>query len=369
MLKNEGMNHGLFGKMEPGAIQEFKDWKETARRVYTNSRKNITMYRSVVSFSEETAKELLLTDQKSWQRYIENHIMTIAEKNGVKREHLQWACAVHGEKTHPHIHVVFWDTSVRAKNPYVPPAIPGAIRRQMIKDTFADKIRLYGQEKDESLRSMRKITDEMVDEFERCLRRMKPDRYLEISRKLDEELSFELPFPEKTVNELGSRLLQLRRAMPKNGRIAYHLLPPEVKTQVDEMVEDMIRHFPPVREAVETYCEAKKRQAAFYSTDPAYLDQKAGVYEKEAKKVLANRILSGVRMVIRLEGEMRTEQYIHDRKAIYAEQILLESLDMLAGVAECEEAFDDGRKAGAFQLSKEARKEWYLKNQDKGYEH
>ena len=369
VLKNEGMNHGLFGKMEPGVIQEFKDWKEIARRVYANSRKNITMYRSVVSFSEETAKELLLTDQKSWQRYIENHIMTIAEKNGVKREHLQWASAVHGEKAHPHIHVVFWDTSVRAKNPYVPPAIPGAIRRQMIKDTFADKIRLCGQVKDESLRSMRKITDEMVDEFERYLRRMKPEQYQEINRKLDEELSYELPFPEKTVNELGSRLLQLRRAIPENGRIAYQLLPPEVKTQVDEMVEDMIRHFPTVRESVEIYCEAKKRQAALYSTDPAYLDQKAGVYEKEAKKVLANRILSGVRMVIRLEGEMRTEQYIHDRKAIYAEQIILESLDILAGVADCEDNIDDGRKAGAFQLSKEARKEWYLKNQDKGYEH
>ena len=85
--------------------------------------------------------------------------------------------------------------------------------------------------------------------------------------------------------------------------------------------------------------------------------------------MLANRILSGVRMVIRLEGEMRTEQYIHDRKAIYAEQIILESLDILAGVADCEDNIDDGRKAGAFQLSKEARKEWYLKNQDKGYEH
>ena len=93
------MCHGLFGKMQPGPIQEFKDWKEIARLVYANSKKNITMYRSVVSFSEETAKELLLYDQKSWQRYIENHILTIAEKNRMKREHLQWACAVHGEKT------------------------------------------------------------------------------------------------------------------------------------------------------------------------------------------------------------------------------------------------------------------------------
>ena len=57
-------------------------------------------------------------------------------KNGIKRENLQWAAAVHGEKSHPHIHVVFWDKSVRVKNPFTPPQITNAIRKQMIKDTF-----------------------------------------------------------------------------------------------------------------------------------------------------------------------------------------------------------------------------------------
>ena len=148
VLKNEKMNHGLFGKLEPGVVTEFEDWKDVAKLSYANSKKGIVMYRSVVSFAEDTAKELLLKDQKSWQRYIENHIMTIAEKNGIKRENLQWAAAVHGEKSHPHIHVVFWDKSVRVKNPFTPPQIPNAIRKQMIKDTFAEKILAFAKEKD-----------------------------------------------------------------------------------------------------------------------------------------------------------------------------------------------------------------------------
>ena len=114
VLKNENADHGLFGKMEPGAVTEFGDWRDVAKAVYANSRKGIVMYRSVVSFAEDTARGLLLKDQKSWQRYIENHIMTIAEKNSIRRENLKWAAAVHGEKKHPHIHVVFWDQSVRA---------------------------------------------------------------------------------------------------------------------------------------------------------------------------------------------------------------------------------------------------------------
>lgn len=43
------------------------------------------MYRSVVSFGEDTAGELLLTDRGAWQRYIGNHVRTIAEKNGIRR--------------------------------------------------------------------------------------------------------------------------------------------------------------------------------------------------------------------------------------------------------------------------------------------
>lgn len=177
VLKNEKMNHGLFGKLEPGVVTEFEDWKDVAKLSYANSKKGIVMYRSVVSFAEDTAKELLLKDQKSWQRYIENHIMTIAEKNGIKRENLQWAAAVHGEKSHPHIHVVFWDKSVRVKNPFTPPQIPNAIRKQMIKDTFAEKILAFAKEKDLAVQEMRRITDELVEEFEEELRCKSPGRF------------------------------------------------------------------------------------------------------------------------------------------------------------------------------------------------
>ena len=65
VMKNEAGSHGLFGKLEPGTLTEFEDWKEVAKKVYANSKKGIVMYRSVVSFTEETAKELLLKDQKS----------------------------------------------------------------------------------------------------------------------------------------------------------------------------------------------------------------------------------------------------------------------------------------------------------------
>ncbi len=257
VLKNEKMNHGLFGKLEPGVVTEFEDWKDVAKLSYANSKKGIVMYRSVVSFAEDTAKELLLKDQKSWQRYIENHIMTIAEKNGIKRENLQWAAAVHGEKSHPHIHVVFWDKSVRVKNPFTPPQIPNAIRKQMIKDTFAEKILAFAKEKDLAVQEMRRITDELVEEFEEELRCKSPGRFQAAEKWFEEELEQGVSFDKKILSELSERLFALRTMIPEHGRIAYGFLPPESREKTDELVQFLLLEIPEIRKCFERYVDAK----------------------------------------------------------------------------------------------------------------
>lgn len=54
----------------------------------------------------------------------------------------------------------------------------------------------------------------------------------------------------------------------------------------------------------------------------------------------------------------------------YVEQMVLEMFDMLSSMVDtnCRQ-YDDFEKAWKGELSKEARKELYLKYQDKGYEH
>lgn len=107
-VKNEGMRHGLFGKLEPGAVKEFDTWQEAARLVRELSYRRVNMYRGIISFSPETAAELGLSDHKAWEDYIDRHILTLAKFNGIRVQDLQWVAAHHNEKGHPHIHVVFW---------------------------------------------------------------------------------------------------------------------------------------------------------------------------------------------------------------------------------------------------------------------
>lgn len=370
--KNDGMNHGLFGKLSPGPITDFEDWRDVARLVYANSKKHITMYRSVISFDEETAAELNLTDQKAWQRYIENHMMTIAEKNNIRREHLQWACALHKEKHHPHIHVVFWDTSSRVKNPFTPPAIPNAIRKQLIKDTFAERIRAYGEEKNKSAAELRSISNELVDEFEQHLRRLGKDQYKRHRADYDEEneLSGSFDFDDDVLNETADRVFRLKSALPPTGRIAYQLLTPEMKAKVDGLVEYLLENVPVLREQKERYIDSKMKMALLYGGSDEYLDSLRKRFSEEADKIIANRLLGMVKTLNRLDYEMKSEEYKNARRSYFAEQMLMEALDMLSGLTRDNDSrFSDWEKANGRELSKDAKKELFLKLQDKGYEH
>lgn len=372
VAKNEGMNHGLFGKLSPGPVTEFEDWRDVARLVYANSKKHITMYRSVISFDEETAAELNLTDQKVWQRYIENHMMTIAEKNNIRREHLQWACALHKEKHHPHIHVVFWDTSSRVKNPFTPPAVPNAIRKQLIKDTFAERIRAYGERKNKSTAELRSISNELVDEFEQHLRWLGKDQYKRLRADYDEEneLSGSFDFDDAVLNETADRVFRLKSALPPTGRIAYQLLTPEIKAKVDELVSYLLENVPALREQKERYIDSKMKMALLYGGSDEYLDSLRNRFSGEADKIIANRVLGMVKTLNRLDYEIRSEEYQSARRSYFAEQMLMEALDMLSGLTRDNDSrFDDWEKKNGRELSKDAKKELFLKLQDKGYEH
>lgn len=337
VAQNEGMNHGLFGKLAPdGPLTEFEDWRDIARLAYQNSKAHITMYRSVVSFDEDVAAELLLTDQRAWQRYIENHIRTIAEKNGILRKHFQWAAAFHQEKGHPHLHVVFWDTSVGVKNPFTPPAVPNAIRKQMIKDTFADKIRSFGEEKNLAAADMRQISNGLVDEFERHLRTLGKDRYRQLRHDYDEEaeLSEGFDFKEGTLNEIADRVFKIKAALPPSGRIAYQLLPPKVKKQVDALAALLLKQTPQLQEQKAEYVQSKLNMALLYGGSEDYLKSQRERFEAEADKIIANRILGMVKTLNRLDSEYRSEDYHRNRKAYYGEQLLLEALSTLSALTD-----------------------------------
>lgn len=106
-----------------------------------------------------------------------------------------------------------------------------------------------------------------------------------------------------------------------------------------------------------------------YGGNEDYLASMKEKFSMEADKIIANRILGMVKTLNRLDGEMKSAEYQGRRRQFYMENMLLEALSMLSDMTGTNDRqFEDMLKAGG-DLSKEAKKELYLKYQDKGYEH
>lgn len=375
--KKEGMRHGLFGKLSPsGEITEFETWQEVGRLVRELSYRRVNIFRGIISFSPDTAAELNLSDHKAWEEYIERHIGTLAQKNGIRPQDLQWAAAHHNERSHPHIHIVFWNKNQKTMIPFVSPKIPDSIRIQLIKDTFSEKIREYIAQKDEAKAALSALTDESVKEFEDYMKALKPEEYRRFKEeygKIDDEEIGTSPL-DGIVGNMNlapyiRRLFSLKEKMPKKGRLYYKLLPDEVKAEVDAFVAELKATNEYIRHLVDDYAESKCRLAMLYDADPDNIEEHRKKAVAEADKLIANKILGVIKAMLNKDHELAGFAYSEAKKAYHTEQMICEILMLLEqSVMALDEEYESRQTAMNTDLSKAAKKEWYLRHKDKGME-
>lgn len=374
--KNEGMRHGLFGKLSPGELAEFETWQEVAREVRELSYKKVNMFRSIISFAPETAAELGLKNHKAWEQYIESHIRTLAQKNSISMKNLSWVCAHHNERGHPHIHVVFWDKNQRVMKNFVHPKIGDSIRIQLIKETFSDKIEQYCRAKDKVKGNIKAVTDELVSEFDQYIKSAHPKEYKrlkELMGRIDADELGVAPLDgilgDADLTPLIVKLFELKDKMPKKGHLYYKLLPEEVKAEVDAFITELKRSNEHIRNLVDDYADSKCALAMLYDTDPENTEKQRQRAVKEAEKLIANKLLGVIKTMLNKERELSHLEYTEARKHYYTEQMICEILMMLEqNIVSLDMEYDDKQKAMSTELSKAAKKEWYLRHKDRGME-
>ena len=374
--KNESMRHGLFGKLAPGELVEFESWQEVAREIRELSYKKVNIFRSIISFTPQTAAELGLKDHQAWEEYIEKHIGILAQKNGISQKNLSWACAHHNEASHPHIHVVFWDKNQKTMKNFVKPQVADSIRIQLIKETFADRIEEYCKVKDKNKTELKEITEGLVKEFDDYMKSIYPKEYKRLKEivgdiETDELANIPLDHLLNGINlsPLSIRLFQLKEIMPKKGRLYYQLLPENVKQEVDSLVADLKRDVPYIQGLIDEYAEIKSNLAMLYDTDPENIHKHREKAIDEMDKLIANKLLGVVKGILNKEREATKFEVHEASRAYYTEQMVHGILMMLEqSVSDIDMEFDDRNKAMGTELSKRARKELYLRSKDKGME-
>lgn len=119
----------------------------------------------------------------------------------------------------------------------------------------------------------------------------------------------------------------------------------------------------------ELYADAKCQLSMLYDADPAHVEEQRQKGIAEADKLIANKVLEAIRTMLRKDRETGAFEYAEARKAYYTERLICEILMALEqNAVNMGMEYDDCQKAMGGDLSKAAKKDWYLRHKDRGME-
>ena len=365
VLKNMEERTGLIGKVFTNEILHFKDSKDIAKLVLENTKKGISIYEGMIAIKKEDTSKLNLEDLKAWENYISKHINTIREENNISRENFEFICAIHEKDINYHTHILFWDKSQKVEKNFLHWSISNKIRKRLIKDTFADEILKYAKEKDLAVKNVREITEKLVDDFLNDLKLLDNKKYNKLKEKgifKGENSMLDSKFIEYIFNES----YKIKKMIPK-GRIAYEFLEPQVKEEVNKLVNYIIENNEDIKNLGDNYVKINLDIASFYSDK--HIDEQEEKYRKEIEKIIANKVLGFVKSINRLENEYKKQEIIANKQKRLIKQSIFDLISLFYVKEERErENYNSILNEIVTELSKEAKKEIYLKNRDKGYE-
>jgi hypothetical protein len=376
-MKNEDGVHGLFGYLSPTEPCDKMPWQETAKYVRQLSKRNVNIFRGIISFHRSDADELGLVTQKDWREYAEQHIRVLAEKNGIAIENLGWCGAYHNEGDHPHLHIAFWDKAQTVTKNYVPPEIPNGIRVALIKETFADKIAALYEQKKLAKEHIAVSYDQAAADFDAYMKAMRAKPFKAAKDGL------ETYSDGKTVNitqlfnsdaqlaATADRLFKLRSMIPKGGRVAYKLLPPEIKAEIDAMADWLIKDNTYLQAAIRQYVDVLCKLKSLYNSldDPDKLKTYRDKCEADARRQISYKIVHSIKAIISKEYDIKDAEFTAARKQYFSMELMREILDFFArGIVSGSSEWQEKQSKTFGDLSDRAMKEWYLKNKDKGME-
>ncbi len=356
VMKNEEEKHGLFGNVYDSDTIEVKHKiKDVMDIVKKKSEEGKNIFRSVVSFSPENAaiKVGEPITKEAWQELIKQQIRIIAEGNNIKMSDFKWIAAAHDTPSHPHVHIVFWDERQEIRKNWINPKVPDKIRGKLVKNIFEDELKEYYEKRDEKKYLLRDITNEMTGEFEAYLDKMNKREY---STLTNEEFFSDKP-DSQFCKYLAQRLFEIRKEIPK-GSLKFEYLKPDVKDKLISLVRELVDIDENLQEAISEYVESKLDIARMYSSNEAELDAKADEYEKEAEKIIANKLLALVRKFIKKEWNLKNEEFEANIRERATEQLVTEIFSTLARLTKNNRKNRISRKhVMGGDLSKQARKE------------
>lgn len=224
-------SHGLFGDEDnvnlDAAMQELNEYPGN---IWTH----------IISLKREDAERLGYDHAAQWRNLLRTHRNEIAEAMHIPPSDFRWYAAFHDEGEHPHVHMMAW--SVKPGQAYLAQDGIRQIKSQLTNDIFRQEM-LHTYEQKSSSR------DELVRQARTEMR--------SLAREMRQSIGNH-PEMESLMMTLSSQLETVK------GKKKYGYLPKDVKSTVDEIVDQMER-FPTVDDCYQTWWELQCQIEDFYS--------------------------------------------------------------------------------------------------------
>ena len=239
-----------------------------------------TVHTLIVSLSRDDAEATGFNCAARWRSFMRSQKLALARQFDIPPESLRWYGAFHNEGSHPHIHVLLYSDD---------PTHPGYLKRrgvEQIKRDFATEI--FRHELDSIYQEQTKRRDELTqiarDEIRDLVMEMR-------GGEVDPELA-------RRMRELSEKLKTVK------GKKVYGYLPPEVKQQVNEIV-DLLSEDERVRRLYDLWYESRTAILRSYTK---HIPPQKPLSQEETFKPIRNAV---IREAMKIGTDTQTESQSH----------------------------------------------------------
>jgi len=292
-------SHGLFGNIP------LDDIDKVSKNLYKLSRQKRLIYRGIVSLDPRDAEDLGYYDKSKWDAYIRSVIPDIAEKFGISVENLQWTAAYHAEAKHPHAHYMFWSSKPMVHDYFITEHTQNKCRELLSG-------KMFEEDRQNEILS-KEAAKKYILEFGK---KLMPDEIKRISAITSGIIHEKTIIPKITKNQLNKtteELIKLIPMLPKRGQLEYAYMPPDVKEQINKVVDSVLKN----KTIFQEYQKFKSSVDKIANTyTPSKKELKHAVWQDNSEKDL--RVDLGNIILTNIKKELKT----HSNFSQYVETIL-----------------------------------------------
>lgn len=280
---NKGCGFGLWGQLPGDDAIRIQSDLNLAKHVVREASADHTLYRAILSVGKGDAERYGLYHRDRWEQLVDNRISTIAKEMDIKPENFCWLASMHCARGHPHVHLLYWDSSDSprpegmAKHLFREKA--EHIRAAFAGDLYREEIREAQQEQRSQTKALRATLQAM------CLE-ANPEKALDLPRL----------YNSAWLDGAAQQMAELIRQLPTKGSLRYAYLPPDYKQLVNRFITTCLEQ-PELARQSQRYDTFTQQISDLYANGKEAQTQQMAHARQKLYKELGNEVMDALRNI------------------------------------------------------------------------